>query len=55
MKAGKMSGKSIASPDSSSPDETKTEQLEEVVVNSNLYFSFGLANLKHALAANAPS
>ena len=25
----------------------------EVVVNSNLYFSFGLANLKHALAARA--
>jgi len=25
------------------------------VVNSNLYFSFGLANLKHALAARAPS
>ena len=23
------------------------------VVNSNLYFSFGLANLKHALAARA--
>ena len=25
----------------------------EDVVNSNLYFSFGLANLKHALAARA--
>ena len=25
------------------------------VVNSNLYFSLGLANLKHALAAKAPS
>ena len=25
----------------------------EVVVNSNLYFSFGLANLKHARAARA--
>ena len=25
------------------------------VVNSNLYFSLGLANLKHALAARAPS
>ena len=27
----------------------------EEVVNSNLYFSFGLANLKQALAAKAPS
>ena len=27
----------------------------EDVVNSNLYFSFGLANLKQALAAKAPS
>ena len=35
MKAGKMSGKSIASPDSSAPDETKTEQLEEVVVTAS--------------------
>ena len=28
---------------------------DDVVVNSNLYFSLGLANLKHALAAKAPS
>ena len=27
----------------------------EEVVNSNLYFSFGLASLKQALAASAPS
>ena len=30
-----MSGKSIASPDSSNPDETKREELEEVVVTAS--------------------
>ena len=30
-------------------------KLVDVVVNSNLYFSLGLANLKQARAASAPS
>ena len=52
---------------SSNPDDEAEEQPEaeaeveetkdvlDEVVNSNLYFSSGRANLKQALAANAPS